>query len=129
MDIIAASAALTISDIPFEDPIGATVIGLIEGELVVNPTYEELGKSDLELTVAGNGNSTMMVEAGAKFVKEDVMLEALNLAQEVNGQISELISEMKNEYSCRFIETSSRSLRFFWNKYFLHKVLKVFTQP
>ena len=58
LDIIAASAALTISDIPFEDPIGATVIGLIEGELVVNPTYEELGKRDLELTLARNGNST-----------------------------------------------------------------------
>ena len=97
LDIIAASAALTISDIPFEDPIGATVIGLIEGELVVNPTYEELGKSDLELTVAGNGNSTMMVEAGAKFVSEEIMLEALGLAQEVNGEISELISDMKKE--------------------------------
>ena len=97
LDIIGTSAALTISDIPFEYPIGASVIGLIEGELVVNPTYQELEKSDLELTVAGNGESTMMVEAGAKFVKEDVMLEALNLAQEVNGQISDLISEMKNE--------------------------------
>ena len=97
LDIIGTSAALSISDIPFEYPIGASVIGLIDGELVVNPTYEELEKSDLELTVAGNGDSTMMVEAGAKFVKEDVMLEALNLAQEVNGQISDLISEMKNE--------------------------------
>ena len=97
LDIIASSAALTISDIPFEDPIGASVIGLIEGELVVNPTYEELKKSDLELTVAGNGNSTMMVEAGAKFVSEEIMLEALGLAQEVNGEISDLISDIRKE--------------------------------
>jgi polyribonucleotide nucleotidyltransferase len=93
--IIGASTALAISDIAFNDPIGACVIGLIEGELVVNPTYEELETSDLELLVAGTGEATMMVESGGNFVSEAVLLDALELAQEVNGAIVEQIEEIQ----------------------------------
>ncbi|MBH65480.1 MAG: polyribonucleotide nucleotidyltransferase [Chloroflexi bacterium] len=93
--IVGASAALAISDIAFNDPIGACVIGLVDGELVVNPTYEELLVSDLELLVAGTGDATMMVESGGNFVSEEVLLDALGLAQEVNGAIVEQIVEIQ----------------------------------
>ncbi|KAA1297670.1 MAG: polyribonucleotide nucleotidyltransferase, partial [SAR202 cluster bacterium] len=95
MGIIGASTALAISDIAFNDPIGACVVGLIDGELVVNPTYEELQTSDLELLVAGTGEATMMVESGGNFVSEAVLLDALELAQEVNGAIVEQIVEIQ----------------------------------
>ena len=95
--IIGASAALAISDIPFDDPIGACVIGLLDGELVVNPTYQDLEKSQLDLTVAGTGDAIMMVEAGANFVSESVLLDALQLAQEVNGAIVEQIREIQSK--------------------------------
>ena len=67
LGIVGASAALTISDIPFDDPVGACNIGYIDGQLIVNPTYEELEVSALELTVAGTADAIMMVEAGANF--------------------------------------------------------------
>jgi len=97
LGIVGASTALAISDIAFNDPIGACVIGLVEGELVVNPTYEELLISDLELMVAGTGDATMMVESGANFVSEAVLLDALELAQEVNGAIVEQIQEIQSK--------------------------------
>ncbi len=97
LGIVGASTALAISDIAFNDPIGACVIGLVEGELVVNPTYEELLTSDLELMVAGTGDATMMVESGANFVSEAVLLDALELAQEVNGAIVEQIQEIQSK--------------------------------
>ncbi len=95
LGIVGASTALAISNIAFNDPIGACVIGLVENELVVNPTYEELQTSDLELMVAGTGDATMMVESGANFVSEEVLLDALELAQEVNGAIVEQIKEIQ----------------------------------
>ena len=97
LGIVGASAALAISDIPFDDPVGACNIGFIDGELIVNPTYEELEESALELTVAGTADAIMMVEAGANFVSEEVILEALKLAQEVNGEIVSHIREIQSE--------------------------------
>ncbi len=97
LGIVGASAALAISDIPFDDPVGACNIGYIDGELIVNPTYEELEVSALELTVAGTADAIMMVEAGANFVSEEVILEALKLAQEVNGEIVSHIREIQAE--------------------------------
>ena len=74
---IAASAALTISEIPFAGPVGAVRIGRIDGEFVVNPTYSELEDSELDLIVSGTRDAIMMVEAGAKLLPEDVMAEAI----------------------------------------------------
>jgi polyribonucleotide nucleotidyltransferase len=74
---IAASAALTISEIPFAGPVGAVRIGRIGGEFVVNPTYSELEESELDLIVSGTRDAIMMVEAGAKLLPEDVMAEAI----------------------------------------------------
>jgi polyribonucleotide nucleotidyltransferase len=74
---VAASAALTISEIPFAGPVGAVRIGRIDGEFVVNPTYSELENSELDLIVSGTRDAIMMVEAGAKLLPEDVMAEAI----------------------------------------------------
>ena len=74
---VAASAALTISEIPFAGPVGAVRVGRIGGEFVVNPTFSELAESELDLVVSGTRDAIMMVEAGAKLLPEDVMAEAI----------------------------------------------------
>ena len=74
---IAASAALSISEIPFAGPVGAVRIGRIGGEFVVNPTFSELADSELDLIVSGTRDAIMMVEAGAKLLPEAVMAEAI----------------------------------------------------
>jgi DNA polymerase III epsilon subunit family exonuclease len=74
---VAASAALTISEIPFNGPIGAVRVGRIDGEFVVNPTFSQLKESELDLIVSGTRDAIMMVEAGAKLLPEDVMAEAI----------------------------------------------------
>ena len=76
----AASCALTISEIPFMGPIGAVRIGRIDGEFVVNPTIDDLERSDIDLVVSGTRDAIMMVEAGAQIVPEDVMAEAILFA-------------------------------------------------
>ncbi len=75
--MLGSSIALMISDIPFEGPIAGVVVGRVNGELVINPTPEQLEVSDINLTVAGTHTAINMVEAGAKFVTEDDMWEAL----------------------------------------------------
>lgn len=97
LSIIGASAALSISDIPFDGPIAGTVMGSIEGELIVNPTYEQLAVSDLELTVAGSRDAIVMVEAGANEVSEELILEALRVGQENNVRLIELQDKMVAE--------------------------------
>ncbi|HXG25692.1 MAG TPA: polyribonucleotide nucleotidyltransferase [Candidatus Binatia bacterium] len=74
---VAASAALTISEIPFLGPVGAVRVGRINGQFVVNPTFSQLEESELDLVVSGTRDAIMMVEAGAKLLPEDVMAEAI----------------------------------------------------
>src|SRR3954453_5433892 len=74
---VAASAALSISEIPFAGPVGAVRVGRIGGEFVVNPTYSQVEESELDLIVSGTRDAIMMVEAGAKLLPEDVMAEAI----------------------------------------------------
>src|SRR5438309_2133765 len=78
----AASAALTISDAPFEGPIGCVRVGTVDGELTLNPTIQQMEESTLDLIVAGTRDSIMMMEAGAHEVTEDFLIQALALAQE-----------------------------------------------
>jgi len=78
----AASAALMVSDVPFDNPVGAVRIGLINGELIVNPTIPEMQYSDLDLRVAGTQDAIVMVECGANEVDEATMVRALQLAHE-----------------------------------------------
>ncbi len=97
LGILGASMALMVSDIPFSEPVGACEIGYVNGELIVNPTYEQLESSDLQLTVAGTSEAIMMVEAGANFVSEELLLEALELAQENNIKMAELQKKIVKE--------------------------------
>lgn len=87
LSITGASAALYLSDIPFHHPIAGVRVGLIEGVYVVNPSYEQLRNSALNLVVAGSEEAIVMVEAGAKEVSESVMVEALMFA---HGEIRKL---------------------------------------
>ena len=80
--MLGSSIALSISDIPFEGPIAGVVVGRINGELILNPTVEQLEASDINLTIAGTKNAINMVEAGAKQVTEEDMLEALMFGHE-----------------------------------------------
>jgi polyribonucleotide nucleotidyltransferase len=75
--INAASAAVTISDIPWNGPVGAVRVGYINGEFVVNPTFEQIDDSELDLRLAGTSDAILMVEAGANEVTEELMVEAL----------------------------------------------------
>ena len=87
LGIIGASAALSISNIPFDGPISATRIGIINGEKVVNPTYSQLHDSDLDIVVAGTKGAIIMVEAGASELPEETIIEAMQLAQETNEKV------------------------------------------
>jgi polyribonucleotide nucleotidyltransferase len=80
LGMVAASAALTISGVPFMGPIGAARVGLIDGELVLNPTIDQVPTSDLDLVVAGTQDALMMVESEAKELSEETMLKALMFA-------------------------------------------------
>jgi len=106
--MIGASIALSISDIPWNGPIGGALVGLVDGKLVVNPTAEQADKSDLQLTVAASAKKVVMIEAGANQVDDDTMYEAIMLAHReikdllvfIDGIIDE-IGKPKFEYpSC-----------------------------
>jgi polyribonucleotide nucleotidyltransferase len=92
-----ASAALHISDIPFKGPIGAVVVGCVDGELIINPTVEEAEKSDLHLVVAGTKDAVMMVEAGCKEISEELCLEAIMFGHEKIKEIVQFIEDFRAE--------------------------------
>ncbi|AEJ61414.1 Polyribonucleotide nucleotidyltransferase [Spirochaeta thermophila DSM 6578] len=79
--IVAASAAVTVSDIPFDGPVGAVRVGLVDGTFVINPTLEQLEASALDIVVAGTLEGITMVEGGAKEVSEDTLVEAIEIAR------------------------------------------------
>ena len=97
LGIVGASCALAISDIPFSDPVGACNVGYIDGDFVINPSYEELSNSEIDLTVAGTEDAIMMVEAGANIVSEEKLLEALKIAQDQNKEIVNVIKKIQSE--------------------------------
>ena len=97
--MVGASAALALSDLPFDGPIGAVRVGRsLDGEFILNPTYDQISESDLDLVVAGTKEAITMVEAGANEVPETVMVEALQLAQETVRAQAEAIEEWAREY-------------------------------
>lgn len=95
--MIGASIATSISDIPFDGPISATHMGLINGELIYNPTAEQKKASDLALTVASTKEKVIMIEAGAKEVPEDIMIEAIYAAHALNQQVITFIESIVAE--------------------------------
>jgi polyribonucleotide nucleotidyltransferase len=95
--IIGASTALMISDIPFEGPVGACRVGLVEDEFVINPTAEQMEHSALDLRMAGTEDAILMVEAGASEVHEEVILQALQAGHEAMQPVIALQKRMREE--------------------------------
>ena len=95
--MIGAASALAISDIPFNGPTAAVNVGLVDGEVVINPTVEQRKKSDLTLTVAATENKITMIEAGANEVPDDVMLNAIKEAHKEIKKICKFISDIQKD--------------------------------
>ena len=99
VSMVGASAALALSDLPFAGPIGAVRVGRsLDGEFILNPTYDQIAESDLDLVVAGTKEAITMVEAGANEVPEAVMVEALQLAQDTVRAQAEVIEAWAGEH-------------------------------
>jgi polyribonucleotide nucleotidyltransferase len=97
LSINGASTALVISDIPFQGPVGAVRMGHLDGKLVVNPDMSRIGDSELDLVVAGTADAILMVEAGAKGVTEQVVLDALEMAHDAIKQICAAQLELQQQ--------------------------------
>ncbi|WP_034446570.1 polyribonucleotide nucleotidyltransferase [Butyrivibrio sp. AE2032] len=104
--MLGASVSVSISDIPFDGPCAMTQIGMVDGELIVNPTQEQWNSGDLKLTVASVGQKVIMIEAGANEIPEEKMKEAIYKAHDVNLQIIEFfkgivaeVGKPKHEYT------------------------------
>ena len=95
--LIGTSAALAISDIPWNGPVGALKVGLVDGKLVLNPDSEQRKVSDLDVTVVSTGKKVVMIEAGANQVSNDTMFEAIQLAHQENQKQIALINQMVAE--------------------------------
>ncbi|MEG3087820.1 polyribonucleotide nucleotidyltransferase [Sphingomonas sp. PB4P5] len=92
--MVAASAALTISGVPFMGPIGAARVGYIDGEYILNPTIEQIKEGELDLVVAATGNAVMMVESEAKELSEEIMLGAVKFAHDACREAANLIIDL-----------------------------------
>ena len=112
LGVIGASAALYFSDIPFSTPLGAVKIGIVDGKYVVNPTAAEFDRSPINMTVVSNEDGIIMIEAGAKEIEEDKILEGLSLAHETNQRIikaqKDLYAQLglkKREFTAKAVNT------------------------
>lgn len=95
--MLGAAISTAISDIPFDGPCAMTQMGLVDGELIVNPSQKQWDDGDLQLTVASTGEKVIMIEAGANEVKEEVMLDAIYKCHAINLEIIEFIKKMMAE--------------------------------
>ena len=105
--MIATSVAISISDIPWNGPIGGISVGLVDGEIVLNPTLEQRAKTDLNLTVAGTAEKIVMIEAGANEVPDDVMLKAILAGHEEIKKIVAFINDIKAQIGKKKFEFES----------------------
>jgi len=108
--LIGASAALTLSDIPFFGPISAVHVGYIDDALVVNPTLHQMEDSLLDLLVASSKENVVMMEAGAREVSEEILLEAIKLGHEANQEVIKLQEELQRIYGKDKVEIKSKEL-------------------
>jgi polyribonucleotide nucleotidyltransferase len=108
--LIGASIAVSISDIPFNGPIGGVSVGLVDGELVINPTLEQRTHNDLELTLAASAEKIVMIEAGANQVDEETMLKAIELGHDEIKKIVAFISDIQKEIGKPKFEFESQEL-------------------
>lgn len=97
LSILAASAALHISDVPWEGPIGAVRVGMIDGEFVINPTIPQMDDSQLDLRMAGTSDAIIMVEAGANEVDEETMIRALRFGHDAMQDVIRTQNEMRDQ--------------------------------
>ena len=95
--MIGSSIALSISSIPFNGPTGSVSVGLVDGQFLINPTFEQREKSDMYLVVSGTKDAIMMVEAGSNEVSEEVMLNAILFAHEEIKKICDFVQDIANE--------------------------------
>src|SRR5271168_681559 len=95
--INAASAALTLSDIPFLGPVGAVRVGLVEGRFIANPTYAEMREGLLNIMVVGTADAICMIESGAKEVKEETVVDAIEFAHTEIKKICAAINELRGK--------------------------------
>lgn len=95
--LFGSSLALTISDIPFGGPVAGVIVGRVDGELIINPTKEQMEVSDIDLTVSGTYDAINMVEAGAKQVSEEDMIDAIMFGHEEIKKLITFINEIKAE--------------------------------
>ncbi len=109
LSINGASAALVISDVPFQGPVGAVRMGLLDGNLVVNPPMSRMADSDLDLVVAGTADALLMVEAGAKGVSEQTVLTALEMAHDAIKQLCAAQLELQQQIGKPKLEYSPRT--------------------
>lgn len=105
--MIATSVAISISDIPWNGPIGGISVGLVDGEIVLNPTLAQRERSDLNLTVAGTMEKIVMIEAGANEVDDDTMLKAILTGHEEIKKIVAFISDIQKEIGRKKFEFES----------------------
>lgn len=131
--INAASAALMISDIPWGGPVGAVRVGRINGEFVINPTFTEKNSSDLDLRLAGTRDAILMVECGAEFVPEDVLVAALEFGHnalqpviDLQEQMASEIGKAKREYISFTLDEGLKSAV---NERALPRLEAIFNQP
>ncbi|MGH7722271.1 MAG: polyribonucleotide nucleotidyltransferase, partial [Candidatus Dormibacteria bacterium] len=99
--VTGASLALAISDIPHGGPVGCVRVGMLDGQLMLNPTLQQIAESELDLVVAGTADSISMVEAGARQVSEDVMLQAMRMAHEEIKRLVQFQLDIRNALGAR----------------------------
>lgn len=90
-----ASAALMVSDVPFEDALGSVRVGMVNGQLLINPTIAEMETSDLDLVVTGTKDKIVMIEAGANEITEEQMMEALHFGHQAIRELAEMQAELR----------------------------------
>jgi polyribonucleotide nucleotidyltransferase len=108
--IIGASAALGISDIPFSGPVAATRVGYIDGEYVLNPTFTQLTQSKLDLVIAGTRDGAVMIEAEAKELSEDIVLQGIKFGQDANQEVVNLQERLIEAFGRPKMELKAKEL-------------------
>ena len=108
--IIGASAALGISDIPFGGPVAATRVGYIDGEYVLNPTFTQLTQSKLDLVIAGTRDGAVMIEAEAKELSEDIVLQGIKFGQDANQEVVNLQERLIEAFGRPKMELKAKEL-------------------
>ena len=111
LSVIASSAALSVSGLPFMGPVAASKVGFIENKFVLNPTKDQLQKSSLELVVAGTSNAVLMVESEASGLSESQMLDAVKFGHENFKPVIEMISEIKKQVKKEEIEIEKKDYK------------------